>query len=138
MDLILKRIAFRKDGIFSNLLDDQGNVVFATLEHAYRNKDGTYSPKIPDGTYQCIRGMHRLEGMPDDFETFEITGIDGHSNILFHIGNFNEDSEGCVLVGSAIKQSANYWIISNSRVAFTNFISLELGQDVFTLVVTSI
>ena len=37
-----------------------------------------------------------------EFSTFEITGVAGHSGILFHAGNFNKDSDGCVLIGKQI------------------------------------
>lgn len=138
MDLILKRVAFRKDGIFSNLLDDQGTILFPTLEHSYLDNSAHYFPKIPDGSFECIRGPHRLEGMTNDFETFEITGVIGHTNILFHVGNFNDDSEGCVLVGTSIVKAPYLWTISNSRIAFDKFMDLQNGLDNFQLAVTSI
>lgn len=135
--MILKREAFRKDGIFSELLDDQGNQLFCTLEHAFRDEDGHYFPKIPDGVYECIRGQHRLEGMNENFETFEITGISGHTGLLFHIGNFNFDSDGCVLVGSQFNKQPTVWTVINSRIAFTNFMDLQKNCDKFSLLVTS-
>ena len=32
------------------------------------------------------------------YDTFEITGIEGHSRLLFHRGNIEAHTEGCVLV----------------------------------------
>lgn len=138
MDLILKRVAFRKDGIFSNLLDDQGNQLFCTLEHAFENDDKNLVPKIPDGVFECIRGWHRLDGMVEEFETFEVTGVFGHRGLLFHVGNFNFDSDGCILLGSQFNKTPSVWTILNSRVAFNNFMSLQNKNDKFNLVVTSI
>lgn len=96
MDLILKRKLRNADGIFSDLFQGLGTgLELTTLEHAYpiRNRESIdYAPKIPNGIYTCVRGMHQLEhGWP--FETFEVTGVAGHSGILFHIGNFNADSD---------------------------------------------
>jgi hypothetical protein len=56
---------------------------------------------IPAGRYICVRG---------DFKThknvFEITGIPGHSFVLLHPGNGDEDTEGCPLPGLSI---GLYW-----------------------------
>src|SRR4051812_34647731 len=98
MNLKLVRKEFRQDGIFSELYDEQDNLIAHTLEHAYLlggkgpGEEGyTYIPKIPNGTFTCQRGPHRLHGMDHDFETFEITGVEGHDNLLFHWGNYNKD-----------------------------------------------
>lgn len=124
--MLLSRKMFRDDGVFSVLHDR-----FQTLEHSYN-----LLPKIPNGTYTCVRGMHRLHGMTEDFETFEVTGVEGHSNLLFHVGNYNEDSEGCILVGEQVGQKLNGGkMITNSKVAFKQFMGLQAGVDSFTLVV---
>jgi len=135
MDLILKRNRFRQDGIFGELLKDNGDGFVVTLEHAYRDQNLNYSPKIPEGSYTCVRGMHRLDGMTEDFETFEITNVPGHTNILFHVGNFNNDSSGCILLGSNVLKADAGWSIQSSRVAFTRFMELQEGVDKFTLIV---
>jgi hypothetical protein len=135
VDLKLERVQRRSDGIFSHLLDDKDNIIAYTLEHAYE-QDGQYSPKIPNGEFKCVRGQHRLHGMTEDFTTFEITGIEGHSNLLFHWGNYNKDSEGCVLVGDAIIDSSGSEMITHSRATFEKFMELEQGLDFFTLTVS--
>src|SRR5271169_2411605 len=86
------------NGIFGTLTDDSGNT-YATLEHAYEQPDGSYAPKTPPGTYTCQKGMHTLEHHPAPFQAFEITNVPNHTDILIHIGNYNADSEGCVLIG---------------------------------------
>lgn len=135
MDLKLDRVQYRSDGIFSHLLDDKNNIIAYTLEHSYAH-DGEYSPKIPDGVFKCIRGPHRLESMTQDFITFEITGVDGHTNLLFHQGNFNKDSEGCILLGEAIIDSAGIEMISHSADTFAKFMELQKDVDSFTLTVS--
>lgn len=127
--MILERVKFTPDGIFSSLSKDGENIAF-TLEHAYPGTDDTWIAKIPNGTYTCIRGMHHLlHGAP--FETFEITGVSGHSGLLFHKGNFDSDSEGCVLLGEEIVGN----MVSNSAVSFENFMSVLTGIDSFPLTV---
>lgn len=130
MDLKLNRREFRDDGIFSELCNDKGEVISHTLEHSYNNL-----PKLIDGTYTCVRGPHRLHNMTQDFITFEITGVVGHTDILFHWGNFNADSEGCVLLGEAIASSDKGQMVTNSRAMFKEFMDLQDGIDSFQLIV---
>lgn len=140
MNLTLERKAREADGVFGVLTDETGNFTCVTLEHAYDSGhgDGSYTSKLQPGTYKCVRGLHRLHGMTNSFETFEITGVVGHTNILFHVGNFNEDSEGCVLLGRRIAQrdapeTGN--MITSSRNTFNAFMDLQKGVDAFNLTV---
>lgn len=137
MDLKLKRIDYFSDGIFGELSDSTGHKLAVTLEHAYDsgNGNGSYSPKLPNGTYTCLRGVHKLhDGVP--FETFEITGVPGHTGILFHVGNYNKDSDGCVLVGTNQETVGKVHMIDESRYAFKRFMDSQKGKDKFTLTVT--
>lgn len=130
----LKTTDYRIDGIFSELLSEDGTRVGATLEHAYPSGDG-FLPKLPRGaTYTCVRGQHQLEhGAP--FITFEITGVPGHSGILFHVGCFNQDSNGCVLVGDMVVKPATWWI-NRSRDTFEKLMLALDGVDSFDLEVS--
>lgn len=136
MDLVLLRTLYRADGIFSELRTLSGTFVCYTLEHAYQDDDGEYSPKLPDGDYKCIHGIHKLSHGPT-FETFEITKVPGHWGVLFHVGNFNKDSDGCVLVGTAITKVGGQSALGQSRVAFKNFMGLQAGVEEFILTVKS-
>ncbi len=138
MDLILKRTDFRKDGIYGVLMRDDGSTLAYTLEHSYRDAFGNYGPKLPEGSYQCARGTHRLKGAESNFETFEVMDVPGHTDILFHIGNFNDDSEGCILLGEYINKVPMVWSLVYSRFAFTTFMKYESQDDKFTLIVTSV
>lgn len=133
MNLKLIRKQYRFDGIFSELRDESGNLVAVTLEHAYPNDHGGFEPKIPVGVFTCVRGAHRLRGMAQDFLTFEITGVEGHSNLLFHWGNYNHDSEGCILVGKDEVQIQNVEMIEHSKDTFKNLMELQKDVDTFSL-----
>ena len=132
MNLTLTRDDFRPDGIFGSLIFDGDPGRFCvTLEHSY---DG--QPKVRPGTYTCIRGTHSLHnGIP--FKTFEITGVKGHGGILFHAGNFNRDSEGCVLIGNTIASDPNTGdeMITGSKAEFKQFMARLEGIDEFQLAV---
>lgn len=129
----LHRNDYRKDGIFGELLID-GSPFMVTLEHAFLQADGTYAPIVPQGIFQCVRGVHQLSnGRP--FETFEITGVEGHRGLLFHAGNFNKDSEGCVLCGQTVTtyDAAGDKMITGSREEFSKFMLCLDGVDEFEL-----
>lgn len=127
MDLTLKRNRFGPYGIFGKLYNPEGIVIAHTLEHAFLFEHEWY-PIIPEGELKCIRGKHRL-GIGPQFETFEVTGVEGHSGLLFHVGNYNEDSTGCILLGqNSYERSVVY-----SRTAFNDFMNLQKGVDTFML-----
>lgn len=133
MNLTLRRKDFTIDGIFGVLENESGQIIAATLEHAYPYDcfGGLFKSKIPNGIYICQRGMHTLERIKEPFETFEITGVVGHTHILFHVGNTNMDSEGCVLLGT---EKWNEMVIK-SRDAFNKFMQLQTDVNIFSLVV---
>ena len=125
----------RGDGVFSRLyLNDEKFAV--TIEHAFEGVDMQFAPKLPrPGWYRCVRGMHQLEHGPR-FETFEITGVPGHRGILFHVGNFNRNSDGCVLLGERLHTESEMWWIDNSLNTFTRFMAANADVDEFDLEVS--
>lgn len=140
MNLILKRDLFRDDGIFGQLLDDRNERICYTLEHAYDAKqgNGSYSPKMLPGVYECNRGLHHIGHNLTPITTFEIEEGPEHDNILFHYGNYNKDSEGCVLLGEAIIHSGKEMMLTNSKLIFARFMHFQKDVDKFTLVVTNL
>lgn len=145
MDLKLKRITGTPNGVFSQLtgLAPGGSLDLSTIEHAYPDYAGKWIPKLATGTYKCIRGIHQLEDpkkpgeLLPPFETFEIMNVpqfqgQNVTGLLFHIGNYNHDSHGCVLVG----MGQNDVMVTNSAIAFNDhFMKAQEGCNEFTLVV---
>lgn len=126
----LKYTAYRPDGIFGEFYFEGDALPFmVTLSHAYEQPDGSWKPIVMPGTYHCVKGKHALaNGVP--FETFEITGVEGHSGLLFHPGNFDRDSHGCTLVGEhEIIQADGQRMITNSVIAFHRWLE-RIGADV--------
>lgn len=124
-----------KDGIFGEMyFGDSQSIMFLTLEHAYE-KDGKYRPKVPAGTYLCKKGMHKLSDLVP-FETFELQKVPGHWGILFHVGNYNRDSSGCILIGKGRGfTSTRGKMIVNSKKAFAEFMAMLKDDEEFTLIV---
>jgi hypothetical protein len=96
---------------------------------------------IPAGAYVCLRDFFRRGG----YETFEVTGVEGRERILFHRGNTEEDSDGCILIASRLgvlevtdedhHRTVHKLAGLASRDAFEAFmLSLE-GVDEFLLIV---
>jgi hypothetical protein len=136
MDLNLVRTGYLASGVFSVLYADQAKLAVC-LEHAYLATDRiSYFAKIPKGVYLCQRGIHQLIGMAQPFETFEITGVPGHTNLLFHAGNFNRDSEGCILLGQDMAPAGSGEMITNSKATFATFMNLQTGIQNFQLTVS--
>lgn len=125
------RTDYLEDGIFGEL-EIKENVKLATLERAYPSEHGLWLAKIPEGVYKCIRGYHRLHGMDFDFVTFEITNVPGHSSCLFHWGNKEIDSDGCILLGTY----RNGNLIFKSKIAFETFMTELVGINESELTIT--
>lgn len=128
--MILQRMTWKYGAVISRLLDDDLNPVAVTLEPLF---DGL--PKLPNGEYVCVRGVHRLH-KPDakPFETFEITGVPGHWGILFHVGNFPHNSDGCVLLGRVVSSTQTEPVmITDSVHTFERFMTDLAGVEHFRL-----
>ncbi len=129
MDLKLNRREYRKDGILSELCKG-AKIIAHTLEHSYDSV-----PKLQPGVYKCVRGIHKLHDNKP-FETFEVTGVPGHTGLLFHVGNWAQtDSDGCILLGDAVVMSKKGTMVTNSKVTFADFMALQAGVNEFTLTV---
>lgn len=58
---------------------------------------------IPAGEYQC--GLHGWGSEPVKIKrVWEVLNVPGRSAILFHAGNTDEDTRGCILVGMGVMQ----------------------------------
>ncbi len=153
MDLRLQYTeAGRSDGVFGWVLpadappESEAQPLCVFVTHAYLQPDGvTYRPKVRAGTYECVRGQHALEkgSVRVEFETFEVTGVLGHKGILFHWGNWGENSHGCFCVGRRVirteedrdKDGAPDEMVTESQASFTAFMAAQVGVERFQLIV---
>lgn len=133
MNLKLIRDWRGAEGIFGQIYAAGSPIkLFSTLEHAYPydSSNMSFTAKVAPGSYVCNR--HAPNRLP--YETFEIMNVPDFqgnpvSGILFHVGNFNRDSEGCILLGM---RSSNNAVI-DSKVAFDQFMELQKGCDSFLI-----
>ncbi len=133
LSLELVRVSVAPEGAFGVLLS-QGIPSLVTLERSYPKDDadprGPQFTKIPPGRYPCRRTYYHRGG----YDTFEVCDVVGHSRLLFHKGNTELDSEGCILVGQRFDRWGRPAVLE-SALAFAVFMQLTAGRPVFDLVV---
>lgn len=127
--ITLLRIGANQDGTFGVLKD--GNVPFAlTLEKEWINNRPNISC-IPNGSYVC-----RRVNSPRFGETFEVADVQGRTHILFHKGNTEDDSRGCILIGEEFGPLGDKEVaVLSSNRGFKEFMQRLKGQVEFQLII---
>ena len=124
--LFLKRVSTFGHGTFGVLLD--GVVPFAvTLEREWLDNRNNESC-IPPGSYYCKR-----VNSPRFGNTFEVTNVPGRTHILFHKGNLDEHSRGCILVGEQFESLNGEPAVLRSGKGYGEFMDRLSGEDGFNL-----
>lgn len=108
------------------LLDEEVPFV-VTLEQQWANNQPDISC-IPAGTYLCKRVMSPKFG-----DTFEVTNVTGRSNILFHSGNIDDNTKGCILVAEQFGFLNGEIAILSSEKGFSEFKERLRGINSFIL-----
>ncbi len=140
-DLELVRIAIVPDGAFGVLLAEGLPTLptgLVSLERTYplcpEVPRGPQLVKVPPGRYVCYRNTYRAGG----YETYEISGVPGHSHILFHKGNVEDDSEGCILLGQRFGLVRGCPGVLESAIAHGVFMRLMHDRSSFDLRVRAV
>jgi len=123
------RVSQTDDGTFGVFLADY-NLPFAlTLERKwlYNKKDESC---IPPGDYICQRITSPKFG-----ETFEITHVQNRTHVLFHKGNIQDNSRGCILVGESFDPVGKGYGITHSGDGFAEFLQRLNKVQQFRLVI---
>jgi hypothetical protein len=118
MKLTLSRTTLTPDSTTGQLYID-GQAFCVTLELPV--KDGLPGSAIPEGTYPVVLAPSPKFMRSSDTWVLRFAQLIPHlyqipdrTNILIHFGNTAEDTEGCILVGTAAETN----FIRNSREAF--------------------
>ena len=119
----LLRVSKIESGIFGVLMDSEVPFCVTVENDKY---------VFPNGTYTC-----RRVNSPRFGNTFEITGIIGRTHILFHKGNWEDDSRGCVILGESFEILMGKNGVASSGHAFKEFLKRLEGVNEFTLIVNS-
>ena len=131
-DLELLRVAVQPEGAFGVLLQDGLPTGLVTVERTYpvapSVSRGPQYVKIPAGTYRCEATTFIRGGYP----TWEVTGVIGHSRLLFHRANSEADVEGCIGVGSRFGWLRGFPAVLESAAGFAEFRRLLADKPVWT------
>jgi len=84
--------------------------------------------RIPAGTFEVIR-----VNSPKHGNTFGIENVPGRSNILFHIGNFPNDTVGCICFGNDPRRNA----VFDSGPAFRSFRKTLTNFSTMRVIITN-
>lgn len=127
----LHRIAHNHDGTFGVLVD--GNVPFClTLERQWmQNQKGKSC--IPTGIYMC-----RRINSPKFGDTFQVLDVPKRTHILFHKGNIDDDSHGCILLGEQYGILGESNAILASGQAFKEFLNRLEDENEFLLTIKKV
>jgi len=121
------------DGTFGALIICSQLFCF-TLEPTDKNNAPNVS-SIPAQQYICKR--YSSNKYPN---TFEVTNVPGRSYILFHPGNTDDDTAGCILLGSSIGKlrkahGVDVRGILNSGKTFEKFMGIMQHHNKFNLTI---
>ncbi len=123
MKLVLEREVSNAQATIGVLFDPEHPWELVTLENPKRETSA--DDRIPAGKYIC-----RRVDSPKFGDTFEVTNVPGRTHILFHAGNFESSTSGCILLGM---RRASESSIADSRVAVVQFLNHCAGLDHFDL-----
>lgn len=143
-ELYLQRYSDNKDctqGILYELKNGEIYLHGYTLEDEYRTVKIAGETRIPSGRYEL---KLRKDATPltmryrEKYDWFtwhiEITNVKHFTGVYIHIGNRDEHTEGCILLGDGVDNNRiSEGSISNSTVSFKRFYKdlyayLENGQ----------
>ena len=128
--MILARVAPTDVSMYGVLI--QGHIPFAvTLERPWRNNERRVSC-IPTGTYECRRVKSPKFG-----DTFQVMHVPNRSEILFHKGNLEDDTHGCICVGEAFNPVLGRPGITQSGAGFGELMHLLRMTNSFALTIVN-
>ncbi len=124
MTFTIVRVAIRDEGAFGAFLCN-GIPFGVTLERTFGSDNHV---KIPPGHFTCPRTLFHRGGS----ETYDVP-VPGHSRLLFHKGNVENDSEGCILVAKSFGMFGGVPGVAASRIGFNEFIAQTNGASEIAL-----
>jgi len=129
---LLSRVSYTDSGTFGVLLGDKGIPILLTLENPWLANEPFISC-IPVGLYEC-----KPVDSPKFGLTWEVTNVHGRTNILFHRGNTEPDTSGCILVGNRFGDLNGIPAVLESGQAFRIFEKELLGAASFELAIVDV
>ena len=107
----------------------EGAFSLCTLENPWKDNQPNVSC-IPTGDYTCQRVISPKYG-----NTFEVLWVEDRTHILFHYGNWEKNTKGCILLGL---DSNDKDMIMDSRKAVNKFLEHTKYVDEFELEIVEV
>jgi hypothetical protein len=124
--LSLKTVAVREDGCYS-VLCWNGRPFAVSVERTFDD----LRTVIGNGYFECVRDHYHKGG----YETFEIQ-VKGHDRVLFHKGNLETHSLGCIIVAESFAVMSGQTAVADSKGGFAEFMELTKDLPSFHMEVT--
>ena len=110
MIITLQRL-LSTDGFIIGVLESESGLLCYTLENPWKDNKPNISC-IPEGDYIC--NPYSSAKYKD---TWQVTDVQGRYSILFHAGNTEKDTQGCILTGTVVGSLGGERAVLGSRIA---------------------
>ena len=143
MEILLRRIVASDEATIGIVYVDGITQCFS-LEDEFREKKVAGETRIPAGHYKLkpreFAGMYARYTKKYKWHRgmIEVVDVPGFTDILFHLGNRDSDTSGCILVGRSAQLLGNY-TVPESALAYEPFYKLVIdavyaGECTLTIV----
>lgn len=119
-NLYIHYVAKHATGMYAVVMDDSGLPFCVSLQ--------PNDKFLADGVYKSKKRMYNKGG----YMTFEVI-VEGHTDVLYHKGNHQEDSKLCFLLGEQFETVEGRPGIAQSGHAFEEFWNKYKDVDEFDL-----
>lgn len=130
MSIVRIKRAFQNHDVTLGMLqvDDLHHVPIFTLENPWMDNK-PYVSCIPTGEYHCVPfSGQRYKGV------YEVLNVPKRSAILFHWGNWEFETQGCILLGLSCGELREKTAVINSKKA-VEYLKHLLKYEPFDLIV---
>lgn len=142
MNILVQRFANNGDTSLGGLTIEQSQLLMFTLEDEPRGVKVAGETRIPAGTYDLepIYDSPMAQKYKNKFGHKFLIGIKdvpGFTHIRIHVGNTDEHTAGCLLVGMGASMNGS-WSISHSTDAYKKLyeltrLAIESGRATITI-----
>jgi hypothetical protein len=126
--IIIRRVKTSVHGT-AGVMIFEGECFALTMEREWLDNQTGISC-IPADTYTCKRADSPRFG-----NTFEVMDVPNRTHILFHKGNVDDDSHGCIIVGEEFGKLRGAPAVLSSKRGYNEFMNIMKDDDGFRLIV---
>jgi len=134
MKILVERFDSGSDDTFGRLYIN-GKLECYTLEDEFREVKKRGDTRIPKGTYKVGKRFSPSKSPKTGHDMLWIKDVPGFQYILIHTGNTEDDTEGCLIVGTRIGKLNGKRAVLDSKVAYNKIYpiisdAIDRGEEV--------